>query len=108
MTIWVYLRCVFILLLLTACANTERLVSATETPVPLGLSPTASPRSTADLPDSQIDISSLSGKILFSAEGDIFVINADGTGRTQITDHQAEQDRKSTRLNSSHLVRSYA
>ena len=52
--------------------------------------PTESPASTADLSDSQIDITSPSGKILFSAEGDIFVINADGTGRTQITDHPAE------------------
>lgn len=52
---------------------------ATETPIP-----TPQPQ------DGQIDITTLKGRILFSAEGDLFVIHADGTGRTQITDHPAE------------------
>ena len=66
----------FVLILLTACAKTELPVKVTETLSPTAL-PTESPASTADLPDSQIDIASLSGKILYSAEGDIFDINAD-------------------------------
>ena len=89
MRAWVTLRWLFVLLLLSACAKTELPVNVAETLSPTAL-PTESPASTADLSDSQIDITSLSGKILFSAEGDIFVINADGTGRTQITDHPAE------------------
>ena len=79
----------FVLILLTSCAKTELPVNVAETLSPTAL-PTESLGSTADLLDSKIDITSLSGKILFSAEGDIFVINADGTGRTQITDHPAE------------------
>ena len=79
----------FVLILLTACAKTELPVKVTGTLSPTAL-PTESPASTAHLPDSQIDIASLSGKILFSAEGDIFVINADGTGRTQLTNNPEE------------------
>src|SRR5687767_10353125 len=89
MRAWVTLRWLFVLLLLSACAKTELPMNVAETLSPTAL-PTESPASTADLSDSQIDITSPSGKILFSAEGDIFVINADGTGRTQITDHPAE------------------
>lgn len=80
----------FVLLLLTACAKTALPVNVTESPPTQAPSPTESPGSTAQLPDSQIDIDSLSGRILFSAEGDIFVINADGAGRAKITDHPAE------------------
>jgi len=89
MNVWAHLRGLFVLLLLTACAKTELPAKDTETFSSTAL-PTESPISTADIPDSQINIASLSGKILFSAEGDIFVINADGTGRTQLTDHPAE------------------
>src|SRR6185503_1321065 len=90
MNIWVYLRSLFILLLLSACARTEPTMRATETLSPPGPLPTESPISTADRLDSQIDINSLSGKIVYSSEGDVFVINADGTGRTQLTDNPAE------------------
>jgi Tol biopolymer transport system component len=72
-----HLRWFFTCLLLTACAKTEQPVSEAETP-------------SVQLPDYSIDISSLSGRIVYSSEGDVFVINADGTGRTQLTDNPAE------------------
>src|SRR5689334_10585394 len=33
---------------------------------------------------------SLTGRIVYSSEGDVYVINADGTGRTQLTEDPAE------------------
>src|SRR5688572_30529346 len=66
-----HLGCFFVLLLLAACAKTGQ---------PLGEPETPSAPAT-DLADSRIDVSSLSGRIVYSSEGDVFVINADGTGR---------------------------
>jgi Tol biopolymer transport system component len=83
----IYVRWFFVLLLLSACATTEPPVKATETLSLPNPSPTESAIPTSN---SQIDISTLSGRIVYSAEGDIFVINADGTGRTQLTDNPAE------------------
>ncbi len=80
MNVGSHLKLFFVLVLLTACAKTEPPVQATETLSPPSPFPT----------DSQIDITSLSGRILFSNEGDIFVVNADGTGRTQLTNNPAE------------------
>jgi Tol biopolymer transport system component len=85
-----HLRWLFILLFLTACAKTGQPVSDAETPSAADSSPIESFTPTAPLPDSQIDIGSLSGKIVYSSEGDVFVINADGTGKTQLTDHPSE------------------
>ncbi|MBC7877833.1 MAG: PD40 domain-containing protein [Anaerolineales bacterium] len=75
---------------MSACAKSEPSVKATETLAPPEPLPTESVLPTAQLPDSAIDLNLLSGKIVYSSEGDIFVVNADGTGRTQITDHPAE------------------
>jgi Tol biopolymer transport system component len=72
-----HLRYFFVLLFLTACARIEQPVSGTEIP-------------TLHPADSRTDSGSLSGKIVYSSEGDIFVVHADGTGRTQLTDHPAE------------------
>ena len=90
MNIWVYLRYLFILLFLTACANTKPPLEATETFALPAPSPTVSPISTVDLPESQIDIDSLSGKIVYSSEGDVYVINANGSERKRLTDNPAE------------------
>jgi Tol biopolymer transport system component len=40
--------------------------------------------------DSPIDINSLPGKIVYSSEGDIYVMDADGSERTRLTDNPAE------------------
>jgi TolB protein len=40
--------------------------------------------------DSGIEVNSLTGKIVYSADGDVYVINADGSGRTRLTDNPAE------------------
>jgi Tol biopolymer transport system component len=72
-----YLSCFFVFLLLVACANSGQPVSETEKP-------------SIQLPDSPIDVGSLPGRIVYSSEGDVFVINADGTGKIQLTEHPAE------------------
>jgi Tol biopolymer transport system component len=71
-----HLRCFFVFLFLTACTEIEQPVRETEVPI--------------HATDTRIDVGSLSGKIVYSSEGDIFVVHADGTGRTQLTDHPAE------------------
>ena len=90
MRLTVLLRGFFILSLLTACVTNQSPVYVTETP-PVSSSPsnkTAIPA--AQTSDSQIDINTLTGKIVYSTEGDVYVINADGSGRTRLTDNLAE------------------
>ena len=84
----VYLRWLFVFVLLTSCSTNKLPVSVTETP------PVASSTLTEGIPtelgDSQIDINSLIGKIVYSSEGDVYVINADGSERTRLTNNPAE------------------
>jgi TolB protein len=62
---------------------------ATETATPAA-SPTPTPQAQPTAkPLATIALSALTGKIAFEGEGDVYVINADGTGRTQLTTNPA-------------------
>ncbi|HET9909496.1 MAG TPA: hypothetical protein VFQ23_22810 [Anaerolineales bacterium] len=89
MRLSVLLRGFFVLFLLTACANNQSLVTVTETPdISSITTETVSPAT--QTPDSKDEVNSLAGKIVFSAEGDVYVINADGSGRTRLTTNREE------------------
>jgi Tol biopolymer transport system component len=89
-----YLRWLFILSLFTACTKNEPPVSIIQTPLASSPTPTEATSGVAvpatQALDSPIDVNSLTGKIIYSSEGDVYVINADGSGRTRLTDNPAE------------------
>ena len=94
MRLLILLRWLFVLSLFTACTSNEPTVSITETLPASSPTPTEATSEVtlpaAQAPDSRIDINSLTGKIVYSSEGDVFVINADGSERTRLTDNLAE------------------
>src|SRR5688572_10768509 len=86
----VYLRWLFTLSLLTACVNNQSPVKVSETPPVSSSSSTEAvipAKHSSDLPG---EVNSLTGKIVYSTEGDVYVINADGSERTRLTDNPAE------------------
>src|SRR5687767_9055765 len=90
MHLLVYLRWLFIFALLTSCSTKELPVSATETPPDSSSTLTERAPTETQTQDSQIDINLLTGKIVYSSEGDVYVINADGSEKTRLTDNPAE------------------
>jgi Tol biopolymer transport system component len=90
MHLLVYLRWLFIFALLTSCSTKELPVSVTEAPPASSSTLTESSPTEMQVEDSQIDVKSLTGKIVYSSEGDIYVVNADGSERTRLTDNPAE------------------
>jgi TolB protein len=83
MHLLVYQRWLFVFVLLTSCSTNKLLVSVTENP------PATSSTLTEGIPtkleDSQIDINSLIGKIVYSSEGDVYVVNADGSAQSNLS-----------------------
>src|SRR5687768_10965073 len=90
MHLFVYLRWLFVFAFLASCSTKELPVSITETPPASSSTLTESVPTETQTQDSQIDVNSLTGKIVYSAEGDVYVINADGSERTKLTDNPAE------------------
>ena len=54
------------------------------------VTPSSSARASQRPTPAVIDRSTLTGRIVFAHDGDIWVMNADGSGRTQLTDHPDE------------------
>ncbi|HKY53137.1 MAG TPA: hypothetical protein VJM08_02475, partial [Anaerolineales bacterium] len=90
MYLLVYLRWFFVLLFLASCTISDPPVSVTETPTASNSRLTEDVLTFTPAPDSRIDVNSLTGKIVYSSEGDVYVINADGSERTRLTDNPAE------------------
>lgn len=86
----VCLRWLFILSLFTACTKNEPPVSVAEIPPASSPTPSEATVPATQASDSLIEVNSLTGKIVYSADGDVYVINADGSGRTKLTDNPAE------------------
>lgn len=84
------LMMLFISAVLTACATVEQPTEqATElltaTTMPKTVAPTPAVHSTAVRTRSPLSLSALTGKIAYSYEGDIYVMNADGSSVTRLT-----------------------
>lgn len=78
-----------------ATATTTIIMTATARPLstatPTPPQATASPGQTATPAGPPISLDSLTGRIVFSAEGDIYTMTADGSGRVQLTNDPAEE-----------------
>ena len=85
-----YLRWLLVSALFTACTRSEPRQSVTETLSASSASPIEATLPIAHPLASPIAVDSLAGKIVYSAEGDIYVMNADGSGRTRLTTDPAE------------------
>ena len=88
MHVFVYVRWLVLVSVLTACVNIEPPVAVTERTSTSSAGSTGIPATPS--PGFPMDVQSLDGKIVYSTDGDIYVIHPDGSGRTRLTDHPAE------------------
>ena len=83
-------RGLFILSLLTACVNNQSSVNVTVTPSDSSSLSTETAIPATQLSDTPREVNSFTGRIVYSTEGDVYVINADGSERRRLTDNPAE------------------